>query len=91
MSGLNTIIRRCCAIVRDEIKRENEFYKRFVPVLDKVVAEDLTVKEWDVQQMQVDRRRDLWEVGFKGYNKKLKNLLEILNENIEEEKKDATT
>lgn len=81
----NNVIKRCCAAVREEIKREENIYKRLVPRLDKIVATNTSIKVEDIQQEQWDARQRLWEEVFMKYNKELKTLLNILNKQIKKD------
>lgn len=84
----NLVIARCCAIIREEINKQKDAYKRMAPVMDKVTAENPAIDIMNVQQAQWDARKSLWENVFKEYLDNLQNLLNILNKEI---KKDDST
>ncbi len=75
----NMVIKRCCAFIREEMKGQRDFYKRLIPLLDKVIATNPLVKEEDVAQEQYEARQRLWDNLFKEYINKLELLLKTLN------------
>lgn len=77
----NSVIARCCAIIREELKKQQDAFKHVVPILDKATAENPTIKLEDVQQTQWDVRKALWEL-WKEYPDQLQKLLNILNKEI---------
>lgn len=84
----NMVIKRCCALIREEMRGKRDFYKRLVPMMDKVVANNPSIKEPDIAQEQWDARQRLWESLFQEYAAELQSLLNILNKKIR--KDDAT-
>lgn len=73
------VTKRCCAVIRKEIKDEQNLYKKYIIILDKTIINDPLIKEENVQQEQYDMRERLWGNMFEEYINKLESLLRILN------------
>ncbi len=75
-------------VIRKDLKALETQYNGLAAVLDRVIANDLSISREDIQEEQTRRRKNLWNCVFKNDYQYLTELIFHLNQfpEIQEEK-----